>query len=175
MAKASRTAVHDSVELLIAQWQRERPELDTRVPSIVARILRLSSRLKKSAEIWHKPLGLNWEIGEILIALRRSGSPFQLSPTSLSRSLLLTSGAMTNRLDRAESAGLVIRLPDPGDRRGTMVRLTTKGLKIADKAVTVYYEHVSDLLTVFDNDEASQLAALLSRLLHRLEHAEKGI
>jgi DNA-binding MarR family transcriptional regulator len=109
---------------------------------------------------------------DVLASLRRSGTPYQLTPTELFRTLMLSSGAMTNRLDRLEHAGLIVRLPDPSDRRGTLVGLTARGREIADVAVTAHVANEHRLLDTLSAEEQAQLAQLLRKLLVGLESSE---
>ena len=93
------------------------------------------------------------------------GPPYELNPTALYRDSLLSSGAITNRIDRVEREGLVKRLPDPNDRRGTIVRLTAKGRSLADRAIKLHFEALTETLSALNRAERDQLAALLSKLL----------
>ena len=173
MASTSKRSVGenrvDSVALIMAQWHRERPELGTRVPSIVARILRLANHLRKRADVSQAALGLTWDVAEVIIVLRRSGAPFEMTPTALYKSMLLTSGAITSRLDRAEAAGLVRRTAATTDRRSIKVRLTAAGRTMADKAVTLYYAEMQTVLDTLRVSDADRLAGLLAELLLGIE------
>jgi DNA-binding MarR family transcriptional regulator len=102
---------------------------------------------------------------EVLSALVRSGPPHQMKPTDLGYAIVLSSGAMTNRIDRLEQAGLVTRLPDPGDRRGTLVALTEKGRRTADEALVAVLANEERLLGALTADERDELAGLLRKLL----------
>src|ERR1700679_1146828 len=106
---------------------------------------------------------------DVLASLRRAGKPYQLTPTQLYGSLMLTSGAMTNRVDRLEAAGLVERLNDPADRRGVLVSLTKDGLKLVDKAVTAHMEVEQTMLASFSFKEREKFAGLLRTLVQDLE------
>jgi DNA-binding MarR family transcriptional regulator len=101
----------------------------------------------------------------VLAALRRAGPPYQMNPTALFNSVILSSGAMTNRLDRLEAMGLVERLADPTDRRGRLVALTDRGRNLVDAAVVDHLESEQRLLGALDDDEREQLAGLLRKLL----------
>src|SRR5213592_2795637 len=125
----------DTVDKLLETWHRERPDLDPWPSAIAARIFRLAMHLRRHAETWLSPMGLSWETFEIIVALRRNGSPFEMKPTALNKATFLTSGAMTNRLDRAQDAGLIVRVADPDDRRGVVVRLTPAGLSLVNTAI----------------------------------------
>lgn len=127
--------MEDPVDKLISQWAHERPELDCSSLSVVVRVLFLAKMFRQSAERALAPLDLKlWEY-DVLSALRRQGPPFQLPATGLARASMLTTGAMTNRIDRLEERGLVARATDPADRRGVNVRLTERGRQLTDAAI----------------------------------------
>lgn len=109
--------------------------------------------------------GLTFGEFEMLAALLRSGPPHRLKPSELVGALVLSSGAMTNRIDRVEAAGLVERLPDPDDRRGTLVALTEKGRRVVDEAVVAHLANEERLLGTLSPDQRRQLAGLLRTLL----------
>ena len=164
---ATRTA--DSISTLLEEWRRERPDLDCSPFGVFGRIWRLSANLSATSGKWLAPLGLNFESFSLIVTLRRSGPPFQLNPTALYRESLLSSGAITNRIDRVEALGLVKRLPDPNDRRGTIVRLTRKGCTLADRAIEVHFGCLAECLSDLAPGERSDLAALLGKLLASVE------
>lgn len=166
---APRAAEADSIETLLAEWRTARPDLDPWPFSLFGRIWRLSANLLGDAETWLSPAGLSFEAFSVIVTLRRSGPPYQLNPTTLYRESLLSSGAITNRIDRVEAEGLVKRLPDPNDRRGTIVRLTPKGLALADRAIKLHFEALAEEFAVLDKQERATLAALLGKLLHAVE------
>jgi DNA-binding MarR family transcriptional regulator len=150
---------------LLAEWGRERPDLDPSPFGIFGRIWRLSTTFLGDAERWLAPIGLTFESFSLIVTLRRSGPPYELNPTALYRESLLSSGAMTNRIDRVEREGLVKRLPDPNDRRGTIVRLTAKGRILADRSIKLHFEALAEALSGIGHAERQQLAALLGKLL----------
>ncbi len=151
----------DQVDRLIADWRRERPELDVAPMHILSRVSRLSHHLDKARKQAFASHHLEaWEF-DVLSALRRSGKPYQLSPGQLVHETLVTSGTMTNRVDRLVTRGLVERLPDPGDRRGVQVRLTTAGRKAVDGALDALLAHEYDLLAGLSPAEATSLANAL--------------
>lgn len=161
----------DSIATFIADWQRERPDLDPWPLGIFGRTSRIDAHFLKRADCWLSPLGLGWETFSLIAALRRSGKPYELNPTELQRQSLLTSGAMTNRIDRVEALGLVERRPDTNDRRGVIVRLTPAGRALADKAIAVHFSQGADVLGALNAREREQLGQLLARLLNSLENA----
>ena len=159
----------DSIEDLLAEWQRERADLDSWPFAIFGRVWRLTANLLGDAERWLSPLGLTFESFSLIVTLRRSGAPYELNPTALYRESLLSSGAMTNRIDRVEALGLVKRRPDPNDRRGTIVRLTPKGRKLADRAIKIHFEALAEEFACLGIAERKSLSSLLSKLLLSVE------
>lgn len=154
----------------VAQWQKERPDLDVRPMAVFGR---LSYAAFVVARDKLNPLfaqfGLQNGEFDVLATLRRSGAPFALTPTALYEATMVTSGAMTNRLDRLEKAGLIARAPRPQDRRGVIVQLTEKGRALIDEAVTAHVANEHQLLSVLTRDEQDQLAGLLEKLIKGLD------
>jgi DNA-binding MarR family transcriptional regulator len=163
--------VPDAIDRIAEQWARERPDLDVSPIDIIGRISRLSGLLEKSIEETFASFGLGRGGFDVLAALRRAGEPYRLSPTELYNSLLISSGAMTNRIDRLEQIGLVERTPDPGDRRGVSVGLTPKGKKLIDVAAERHYTNERKLLRGLSADERDTLSQLLRKLLSDCESA----
>jgi len=159
----------DHVDHILEQWARQRPELDVSPMGIVGRISRLSRFLERSIATVLARFGLNEPQFAVLAALRRAGPPHCLSPTDLYNSLLVSSGAMTNRLDRLAAAGLVERVPDPGDGRSLLVALTGKGQETINEAVAAHAENEHRLLASLSPEERKQLADVLRRLLLQFE------
>lgn len=166
---AGKAATRDLVDRILEQWRRERPDLDTSPMSVIARVSRLSRILERRiAEVLAKH-GLNESQFGVLAALRRAGPPYCLSPTALYSSLLISSGAMTNRLDRLTTAGFVRRIPDPNDRRSTLVQLTPKGLRVIEQAIAAHAENEQELLAPLGQSERKALAEYLRTLLSEYE------
>ena len=163
------TDAHDHVDHLLAQWERERPDLDTRLLAVSTRLVRLGRYLERTVSDHLAPFGLHEGEINVLAALRRSGAPYVLTPTELYRSLLVSSGAMTNRLDRLEQAGLLERTPDPDDRRRVRVGLTEAGITLVDEAFADYLRSLSQLFQELDAEGAEAVAAVLRDLLLPLE------
>lgn len=161
--------VIDSISMLLDEWRRERPDLDPAPFAIFGRIWRLSATLSNKAAGWLTPMGLNFESFSLIVTLRRSGPPYELNPTALYRESLISSGAITNRIDRVEALGLVKRLPDPRDRRGTIVRLTPKGRALADRAIELHFGKLAQCLSELGTAEQAGVAALLAKLLRSIE------
>lgn len=159
----------DSVDRFLAEWRVERPDLDPWPVGIFARLQRVSNLLQRRAEDWLTPLGLTWEAFSVIVTLRRSGAPYVLRPTDILHASLLSSGAVTNRIDRVEKQGLVERKPDPDDRRGTLVQLTPAGKKLADTAIERHFQTLESIFEAVNRDDCSQLADTLSKLLVALE------
>lgn len=151
----------DEVDQLVAAWRRERPDLDVEPMHVLSRVTRLARHLdlaRKSAFSEHDLE--SWEF-DVLTALRRSGDPYTLSPGRLLRETMVTSGTMTNRVDRLVAKGLVERLPDPGDRRGVAVRLTDAGRTRVDAALEALLAQERLLLVDLTEDQRAQLSTLL--------------
>jgi DNA-binding MarR family transcriptional regulator len=156
--------VDDDVDRLIAAWQRERPDLDVAPMQVLSRITRLALHLDRARREAFADHGLEPSEFDVLSALRRSGEPYQLSPGQLVQETLVTSGTMTNRVDRLVDKGLVRRLPDPADRRGVQVRLTTAGRAAVDGALDALLGREQELLAALPADDAAGLADALRTL-----------
>jgi DNA-binding MarR family transcriptional regulator len=157
--------LHDEVDELVAAWRAERPDLDVEPLQVLSRVSRLARHLDRARSAAFAAHGLQtWEF-DVLSALRRQGPPYQLSPGALLRATLVTSGTMTNRIDRLAAAGLVSRRPDPQDKRGVLVALTEDGKAAADAALADLLLSERELLTGLDRPQARELAALLRILL----------
>lgn len=162
----------DPVDAILAQWHRERPELDVSPMGIIGRIGRLSKHLEWGIQETFSDFGLNIGEFDVLATLRRSGQPYQLSPTELFNTLMVSSGTMTHRIDRLEQAELVKRIPDPSDRRGTLIQLTDKGFNLIEKAVEAHVANEHRLLIPLEEGERQVLAQLLRKLLISFEEPE---
>ena len=137
---------------------------------IVGRISRLALVVEKELEPVFVQFGLNHWSFDMLATLRRAGAPYRLSPTELFRSMMVTSGTMTNRIDRLAEKGLVRRIPDPEDRRGILVELTQQGRELIDRALIAHVANEARLLHPLSPEEQSTLAVLLRTWLACLEH-----
>jgi len=158
----------DEVDEIIAAWQRERPDLDVSPLQVLSRVSRLARQLDLGRRSAFREQTLEpWEF-DVLSALRRSGPPYQLSPGRLLTETLVTSGTMTNRIDRLESQGLVERAPDVNDRRGVVVTLTEAGLARVDEAMAALLEREEQLLAGLTDADRTQLADLLRTLAEPL-------
>jgi DNA-binding MarR family transcriptional regulator len=155
----------DPVDAIIEQWATVRPDLDTAAMEVFGRVFRLARTMGDRMEKAYAPHGISRGEFDVLATLRRSDAPYTLSPRQLSATLMLTTGGMTGRLDKLESAGLLRRSPDPHDRRGLQVTLTDKGLRLIDEAVTAGLAVQTEALAHLDEERAGQLADLLRELL----------
>ncbi|MFW5473879.1 MarR family winged helix-turn-helix transcriptional regulator [Knoellia sp. CPCC 206450] len=159
----------DDVDRIVSAWRRERPELDVTPLEILSRVSRLARRLDLARGAAFSEHGLDsWEF-DVLSALRRAGRPYELSPGQLVAQTLVTSGTMTNRVDRLLARGFVERHPDPRDRRGVIVRLTPAGMRTVDAALDDLLTHERELLADLPSGERDALAAQLRVLLTPFE------
>lgn len=159
----------DRVDQILAQWQRERPDLDVSPMGIIGRMGRLAKHLETAIQETFSEFGLNVGEFDVLAALRRSGQPYQLSPTELFNTLMVSSGTMTHRIDRLEQAELVKRIPHPNDRRGTLIELTDKGFNVIEEAVEAHVVNEHRVLSVLEESEREALAQLLRKFLVSFE------
>lgn len=151
----------DEVDRIVAAWNRERPDLDVEPLTVLSRVLRLARHLDLARRASFAQHGLEaWEF-DVLSALRRAGAPYSLSPGALLTQTLVTSGTMTNRIDRLVEHGLVERLPSPGDRRGVLVRLTARGRAQVDAALSELLDVERGLLAGLTRADRVRLAGLL--------------
>ncbi|TSE05161.1 MarR family transcriptional regulator [Mesorhizobium intechi] len=156
----------DRAAKAIEQWKRERPDLDVSPMGVLGRLNEASSLIARDrlAPLFAR-FGLQAGEFDVLATLRRSGSPYALTPTDLYEATMVTSGAMTNRLDRLEKAGLILRGPHPNDRRGIVVQLTEKGLALIDEALTAHVANEHEILAELTPAERETLSHLLEKLI----------
>jgi DNA-binding MarR family transcriptional regulator len=155
----------DEVDELVQAWRRERPDLDTSPMEVLSRVTRLAhylDRQRRTAFARHQLE--TWEF-DVLAALRRSGEPYQLSPGRLLRETMVTSGTMTNRVDRLVGRGLVTRTNHPEDRRGVLVRLTAEGKQAVDSAISDLMAAEQQILSALPSAQRDQLAESLRQLI----------
>jgi DNA-binding MarR family transcriptional regulator len=158
-------ACRDEVDRLVEAWRRERPDLDVAPLEVLSRVSRLARHLDRARRTAFAERDLEpWEF-DVLSALRRAGAPYQLTPSKLLTQTLVTSGTMTNRIDRLAAKDLVKRLPDPGDRRGVLVQLSDTGRERVDGAFERLLAQERDLLDGLSADERKALAGLLRTLV----------
>ena len=164
--------MQDEVDRLVAAWRRERPDLDTRPLEVLSRVTRLARHLDRARRSAFAEHDLEaWEF-DVLSALRRSGEPYQLSPGALLNQTLVTSGTMTNRIDRLTTKELVRREPDPADRRGVLVVLTPRGLAVVDDTLTDLLANEQKLLAGLTDRQRDALADLLRDLVSPFDNPE---
>jgi DNA-binding MarR family transcriptional regulator len=157
--------VEDAVDLILEQWARERPDLDCSPMGIIGRITQLQREVHLAQRATFARHGLDAPSFDVLAALRRAGTPYQLTPTALMRTALVTSGAITQRLDRLEERGLITRTRSDADGRAVVVSLTRAGRDALDAALPDHLETERGLLEGLTAAELEQLAGLLRRFL----------
>ncbi len=159
----------DLLDELINDWKRERPDLDASAMNVVGRILFLGKKIEKQTSLALQEYGIYYTDLDVLATLRRAGKPYQLSPTQLRKSVLITSGAMTALLDRLEKMELLYRLPDPRDGRVSLAVLSDKGKNIIDKAIASRFKAAESNLLNLSKSERTQLAGLLKKIAVSIE------
>lgn len=162
----------DEVDRLVEAWRRERPDLDVTPLAVLSRVTRLAVHLDRARQQTFTEHDLQlWEF-DVLAALRRAGDPYELSPGQLLTQTLVTSGTMTNRIDRLEQRGLVTRRPDPADRRGVVVTLTDSGRAKVDTALADLLGEEDGILEALGPADRDVLAELLRRITARFERSD---
>jgi DNA-binding MarR family transcriptional regulator len=162
-------------ELITIQWQRERDDLDLENFLLAIYFMRLGTLVDRAYDRYcQKAYGINGGDMRVMLALRRSGPPYLKRPTDLYRALLVTSGAITKKVDRLVEAGYVERMPDPSHSGGFLVHLTKKGLQVAEKAVEHLANHsaLAPAMSTFTAEERKRGTAFALRVLSALERAE---
>jgi len=155
---------HDEVDRIVEAWERERPDLDFAPLQVLSRVGRLARHLDRARRAAFTASELeSWEF-DVLSALRRAGSPYQLSPKALLQQTLVSSGTMTNRIDRLVARGLVERRTDPHDGRGILVVMTDRGRTRVDTAISVLLAAENQLLDKLSVHDQDHLASLLRKL-----------
>ena len=164
--------LRDEVDELVAAWRAQRPDLDVEPMQVLSRISRLARHLDIARRGAFADHGLESWAFDVLSALRRQGPPFQLTPGALLRATLVTSGTMTNRVDRLAAEDLVRREPDPRDKRGVLVTLTDQGRARVDAALADLLRREQALLAGLDRGKRRRLADLMRILLAPFDAAE---
>jgi DNA-binding MarR family transcriptional regulator len=164
----------DSVDAILDQWHRERPELPVAPVGIVTRLARVRSYLDTALTEVFAGFDLSPADFQVLVTLRRIGAPYQLGQARLMDALNLTSGTISVRLARLEQRGVVERAPDPEDGRSFTVRLTPQGLDLFDRIAPAHLHGEDLLLSALTPDEQTHLADLLRKLLASFEHTGAG-
>jgi DNA-binding MarR family transcriptional regulator len=154
----------DEVDRIVEDWSRERPDVDFAPLQVLSRVGRLARHLDRARRTAFQASGLEpWEF-DVLAALRRAGTPYQLSPKALLQQTLVSSGTMTNRIDRLVERRLVERRTDPHDGRGVLVLMTDRGREAVDDAISELLAGEAELLEGLSNADQERLAALLRKL-----------
>lgn len=164
----------DAVDAILAQWGRERPDVDVSPMGVIGRISRAQLLLGRELKRFFAERGLeSWEF-DVLATLRRHGAPYELTAGELLTAAMVTSGAITNRIDRMEAKGLVERVRDTGDRRSVRIRLTPRGLETVEELVAEHTANEDRLLAALDPAERERLAGALRTLLESLGDTSLG-
>lgn len=159
----------DHVDHILAQWRRERPDLDVGPMGLLGRLNRLTTHLGREVEAVLLKHGLSSSAFDVLATLRRSGSPYRLSPGDLLAMTMVSSGTMTNRIDQLEKARLVERIHNPNDRRSVLISLTERGFAIVEEAAGAHVENQHRLVAGLNEEERATLNRLLKRFLRDFE------
>ncbi len=154
----------DHVSGILEQWRRVRPDLAAEPMGVVGRLSRLARDVERELDRNFARFGLDTVSFDLLASLRRQGDPYSLSPKALQFEMMISSGSTTYRIDRLEQRGLVVRAPDPDDRRGVQVRLTPEGLALIDEVVASHVQLEADYLGALSEAQGRQLEELLTRL-----------
>ncbi|MEU8922212.1 MarR family transcriptional regulator [Kitasatospora sp. NPDC048545] len=155
----------DTVDDIVEQWARARPDLNPEPMALIGRLRRLNVRVDTALREYFTACGLDSSEFDVLATLRRSGEPYELNARALLKSAMVTSGAITNRVDRLVAKGLVERNPCPDDRRAVLVRLTPAGKDLIDGALEGHVRNEERILAALDDDERARLDGLLRKLL----------
>lgn len=164
----------DQVDLILQQWRDERPDLNTAPMGTLGRLKRLVDHLSEGLAQVYSAHGLTAAGFDVLATLRRAGAPFALTPSELISWTMVTSGTMTNRLDRLEAAGLIERRPNPKDGRGSVVALSSKGWALIDQVITEHVANQHQLMQALSPQQREQLDAILRIWLGSFDDAEAG-
>ena len=159
----------DRIDTALAQWAAQNPEIDLSAPAITLRLVLLGKHIEQHAKRSFEPFGLQtWEF-DVLAALRRQGAPYELAAGELARHVMLTCSGLTHRLDRLAERGLIERQSCPEDRRRVLVRLTSAGQELTDRAGAHRAAEAQRLVEVFDPAEREALTALLRKMLAAMD------
>lgn len=168
------TAGDSAVDTIVAEWQRERPDLDASPIALFGRLHRAYLRYNSVISREFARSNLNSASFDVLASLRRSGAPYRKTASALAGGALLSSAGVTFRLDRLEEAGLIERQRDTKDRRVVYSQLTPEGLRVIDETIARHLENEHRLLAGLNDRERAQLAKLLAKLESSILEAESG-
>lgn len=159
----------DHLDTVLDQWRQTKLDIDARSLAVVGRILRLAGMMEQrtNAALAEYNLAL-WEF-DVLATLRRKGKPYAMTPKELMAATMLSSGAMTNRIDRLQEQGYVERIPSEEDRRSLYVSLTAKGIQVIGAASVARFAEAKEVLEHLSSPERSSLANLLRKMCVKLE------
>ncbi len=152
------------METLLAQWRRERPDIDPTPMAVCGEVWRAGERLRQGVLANWSDWGLDMAGSDVILTLRRQGYGETLSPSALAKQMMLSTSAMTNRLDRLEKRGLIKRTMNPDDRRGLRVALSDEGFALADEMLVSHVETEERMLSALTGAERSQLRTLLTKI-----------
>ena len=159
----------DAIDRVVEQWAKEKPELETEPMAMMGRIMRIAKYMETQVAGLHKKYDMKLGEFDVLATLRRSGKPYRLTPSELIGSMMLTSGAMTNRLDKLEAKGLISREHSKEDRRSVSVKLTKDGLVLIDEMMTEHVEMQKKLVKSLSASQKKNTNQLLKAWLSAYE------
>tara|TARA_B100001057_G_scaffold499752_1_gene611636 strand:+ start:522 stop:1004 length:483 start_codon:yes stop_codon:yes gene_type:complete len=159
----------DAIDRVVEQWAKEKPELETEPMAMMGRIMRIAKYMETQVADLHKTYDMKLGEFDVLATLRRSGKPYRLTPSELIGSMMLTSGAMTNRLDKLEAKGLISREHSKEDRRSVSVKLTKDGLVLIDEMMTEHVEMQKKLVKSLSASQKKNTNQLLKAWLSAYE------
>ena len=171
--QSDHTMQSDHVARIQQAWARERPDLDVRPQGVIGRLHRLAGFLTEELCVVYRKHGLGEGDFDVLATLRRAGPPYERTPGELAQFTMVTTGAMTKRVDRLAGAGLVTRRTSEHDGRGRVIALTSAGRELIDAAFTDHMANEHRLLGALSPVEADQLALLLAKWLTQYEEPER--
>lgn len=149
----------------MAQWRAERPDIDCSGKAIVGRVLHLQGIILRAVHAALAPYGLRYPAYAVLATLRVAGAPYRMSPSRLQETMLFTSGGVSNLLRRVEAAGLIRRIDDPSDRRGTIVELTEEGVALVERAMGAHAAAERHLVSMLTPEQQAAMVTMLSRMI----------
>jgi DNA-binding MarR family transcriptional regulator len=160
---------HDRVDQILAEWARERPDLDVSPIGVIGRVSRAARYLERELDATFREHGLDNGTYDVLATLRRSGAPYELSASTLADATMIARSSMTSRIDRLEASGFVTRVEDEQDGRGVGVRLTKRGFALIESATVAHLANEARLLAGLPAGATERLARDLRELLATLE------
>ena len=158
------TAGGPAMDNILSQWRRERPDIDPIPMAVVGEIWRAGERLRQGVLANWSTCGLDLAGSDVILTLRRQGHGESLSPSALAKDMMLSTSAMTNRLDRLEKRGLIKRTMDPNDRRGLKIVLSDDGFALADEMVVSHVATEERMLSALSEAERKQIRTLLAKI-----------